>query len=167
EGYSAYQIAYVEKKKKLIKKAIKGHLLKAGIETNLSKFSEVKLSNDANISNAGKQISINLFIADCIVDVTSISKGKGFQGVIKKYHFSGGPMAHGSHFHRHPGAIGNRATPARVFAGKKMPGHMGCDVVTIKNQKIIEVNEEKGYLLIKGVVPGSVNTVVKITKVNK
>ncbi|MBF0359667.1 MAG: 50S ribosomal protein L3 [Oligoflexia bacterium] len=168
EGYAAYQVSYLEKKKKLVNKPTRGHLNKAGVSGDFTKFSEVRLrDSDADASNLGKQISLDMFKADVIVDVSSVSKGKGFQGVIKKHHFAGGPAAHGSHFHRHPGAIGNRATPARVFAERKMPGHMGCENVTIKNQKIVEVNEEKGYLLIKGVVPGSLNTIVKITKAGK
>src|SRR5690606_279925 len=98
------------------------------------------------------------------VDVTGVSKGKGFQGVVKRYHFAGGPASHGSHFHRRPGSSGNRATPARVFKGKKMPGHMGCDVKTIQNLKIYEVNMDGGYLLVRGAVPGGKNGIIRISK---
>ena len=98
------------------------------------------------------------------IDVTGPSKGKGFAGVMKRYNFQGGPAAHGSHFHRRPGSIGCRATPARVFANKKMPGHLGVETSTVQNIQVVEVNLEAGYMLVKGSIPGSKNGFVKIMK---
>lgn len=168
DNYDAYQIAFYEKRPKLITKPIKGHLAKASINDRFfARFSEIRIEENAQKENLGKELSFASFAAKSFVDVTGISKGKGFQGVIKRYHFRGGPAAHGSHFHRHPGAIGNRATPARVFPEKKMPGHMGCDKVTIQNQVVADINLEKGYLLIRGVVPGPKNGIVKIAKALK
>ena len=102
-----------------------------------------------------------------MVDVTGTSKGKGFQGVIKRWNFACGPMSHGSKFHRTGGSIGNRATPGKVWKNKKMPGHMGVVRKTIQNLQVVEVNQDKGYLLIKGSVPGSKNGFVRIAKAIK
>jgi large subunit ribosomal protein L3 len=166
DGHSAYQIGYGEKREKLINKATLGHLKKSGVEANLSKFTELRV-DAADEASLGKQVSLGEFTPDTWVDVSGVSKGKGFQGVIKRYNFAGGPAAHGSHFHRTTGSIGNRATPGKVFKNKKMPGHMGSEAKTIQNLKVVEVNEEKGYLLIKGSVPGSKNGFVKISKAQK
>ena len=96
--------------------------------------------------------------------MTGVSKGKGFQGVIKRHNFSRGPMAHGSKFHRTGGSIGNRATPGKVWKNKKMPGRMGGVKKTVQNLKVVEVNREKGYILIRGAVPGCKNSYVRIAK---
>lgn len=162
DGYSAYKIAYYEKRTSLVSSPIKGALKKAGLEPVFTRCYEVKVDN-ADAAFLGKDLSLDAIENGKLVDITGISKGKGFQGVIKRYNFSGGPGAHGSQFHRGPGSIGNRATPARVFAGKKMPGHMGVDKVTVKNLSIVEINKEKGYMLIKGAVPGAKNGFVKIS----
>jgi large subunit ribosomal protein L3 len=108
-----------------------------------------------------------MFPATTMIDVTGKSKGKGFQGVIKRYNFAGGPKTHGSKFHRTTGSIGNRATPGRVWKNKKMPGHMGCEIKTTQNLQVVEVNADKGYMLIRGSVPGSKNSWVKISKAVK
>lgn len=163
DGYEAYQVSYYEKREKLVNRPITGHLAKAGIEQTFARSAEIKV-DEVLEENLGKELSLDGFGASTYVDVTGISKGKGFQGVIKRYNFSGGPAAHGSHFHRGTGSIGNRATPGRVFAGKKMPGHMGSERVTVQNILIHKTNFEKGYLLIKGSVPGSKNGFVRITK---
>ena len=166
DGYTAYQLAYGEKREKLLSVPSKGVLKKAGISHNACMFGEVRIDNVSEES-LGCEVSYESFTAATYIDVTGSSKGKGFQGVIKRHHFAGGPMAHGSHFHRHSGAIGNRATPARVFPHKRMPGQMGSDKVTTQNLKIVDVNAQEGYLLIKGSVPGSKNGYVKITKAIK
>ena len=166
DGYEAYQLAYGEKRAKLISKPAKGHLAKAKIEQSFSHFAEVRIENVTE-SVIGQEVSYNLFTETTAVDVTAISKGKGFQGVMKRYHFAGGPAAHGSHFHRKPGAIGNRATPARVFPEKKMPGHMGVVRITMQNLKVVQVNLDKGYMLIRGNVPGPKNGFVRISKARK
>ena len=166
DGYEAYQVGYYEKRESLVNKPTKGHLKKAGVDTNLVRFAEVK-AEGVDAANLGAEISLESFAPANYVDVTATSKGKGFQGVIKRYGFSGGPMSHGSKFHRTTGSIGNRATPGKVFKNKKMPGHMGDKKVTIQNIKIVEVNEDKGYMLLKGSVPGSKNSFVRVAKAIK
>jgi len=163
DGYEAYQIAYYEKKEKLVSAPKKGHLKKANIPNNFYKFAEIKTVN-VDDKNIGCEISLETFKPDLYVDATSNSKGKGFQGVVKKFHFAGGPATHGSTFHRAPGSIGNRATPARVYKNKKLPGHLGCEKKTMQNLKVVEVNKEKGYMLISGSIPGGKNSFVKISK---
>ena len=162
DGYSAYKVAYHEKRANLISTPVKGMLKKAGVDPVFTKFFEVK-QDTVDAANLGKELNLDIIEKSKFVDVTGISKGKGFQGVIKRYNFAGGPAAHGSQFHRRPGSIGNRATPARVFAGKKMPGHMGSEKVTVQNLSIVEINKEKGYMLLKGAIPGSKNGFVKIS----
>lgn len=166
DGYEAYQVGYGEKREKLVKKPMKGHLKKAGVSANVTKFAEIK-NETIDAASLGKEVSLGQFEAEAYVDVTGTSKGKGFQGVMKRYNFAGGPAAHGSHFHRTPGSIGNRATPGRVFKLKKMPGHMGSVQKTVQNIKVVEINTEKGYMLLKGSVPGSKNGFVKVAKALK
>lgn len=166
DGYEAYQVGYYEKRANLLKKAEKGHLVKAAVDNNYVRFAEIR-TEGVSAENLGKEISVTCFTPDMYVDVTGTTKGKGFQGVIKRYNFSGGPGAHGSTFHRTTGSIGNRATPGRVWKNKKMPGHMGCDKQTVQNIKIVEVNLDKGYMLIRGSVPGAKNGFVKISKAHK
>lgn len=166
DGYNAYQIAYGEKREKLVTSPLKGHLKKANIDKTLSKFAELK-SEEVSEDNLGKEVSVESFAANAFVDVTGTTKGKGFAGVMKRYNFSGGPASHGHKFHRTTGSIGNRATPGRVFKQKKMPGHMGVITKTIQNLQIVELNEEQGYMLIKGSIPGSKNGFVRIAKAVK
>ena len=166
DGYNAYQLAYGEKREKLISAPVKGQLKKANIDKMLCKFTEIKL-DEVSQDNLGKELSPEAFAAKTIIDVTGTSKGKGFAGVMKKYNFSGGPMSHGHKFHRTTGSIGNRATPGRVFKEKKMPGHMGVITKTVQNLQVVELNEEQGYMLIKGSVPGGKNGFVKIAKAIK
>ena len=131
DGYSAYQIGYYSKRDKLVNKPTKVRLSKANINENLCRFFEIRLK-EVSEDNLGAKISYANFSIDTMVDVVGTSKGKGFQGVMKKYNFQGGPASHGSHFHRAPGSIGNRATPSRVFPLKKMPGQMGNKRVTVQ-----------------------------------
>lgn len=166
DGYSAYQVAYHEKRESLLTKPTKGTLKKAGISSNLTHFSEVKVETVA-AEALGTEVGLEEFKPNTFIDVTGTSKGKGFQGVMKRYNFQGGPASHGSHFHRRPGSIGCRATPARVFAEKKMPGQMGNETVTVQNIQVLEVNTQDGYMLIKGSVPGSKNGFIKIAKAVK
>ena len=163
DGYTAYQVAYNEKRESLITSPVKGHLKKANIEKNFSEFSEISVSEVA-ADALGKEASLDQFPVATYIDVTAPSKGKGFAGVMKRYNFQGGPAAHGSHFHRRPGSIGCRATPARVFANKKMPGHLGVETSTVQNIQVVEVNLEAGYMLVRGSIPGSKNGFVKIAK---
>jgi len=166
DGYNAYQVGYGEKREALLNKPNKGILAKAGISQNVTQFSEIK-SESVEAANLGKEIDFETFAAGTYVDVTGESKGKGFAGVMKRYNFRGGPASHGSHFHRRVGSIGNRATPGRVFRGKKMPGHMGVDQKTVQNMVVFEVNLAKGYLLLKGSVPGGKEGFIKISKALK
>lgn len=166
DGYAAYQVAYHEKRESLLTKPTKGTLKKAGIANNCSHFSEVRVET-ASAEALGKEVGYDEFKPNTIIDVTGTSKGKGFQGVMKRYNFQGGPAAHGSHFHRRPGSIGCRATPARVFAEKKMPGQMGNEAVTVQNIQILEVNTQEGYMLIRGSVPGGKNGFIRIAKAIK
>lgn len=167
DGYESYQVAYYEKREKLLTKANKGHLKKANVDKNFCRFAEVKVKDPVSAENLGKEVSIDDFSKDVYIDVTGTSKGKGFAGVMKRHGFQGGPAAHGSHFHRTTGSIGNRATPGRVFALKKMPGHMGSETITVQNLKVVELNLEQGYLLVKGSIPGSKNGFVKVSKALK
>lgn len=166
DGYSAYQVAYHEKRASLLTKPVQGQLKKVGIAQNLSHFAEIRLDTVATEA-IGKEVGLEAFAPNTFVDVTGTSKGKGFQGVMKRYNFQGGPAAHGSHFHRRPGSIGCRATPARVFAEKKMPGQMGNENVTVQNVQVLEVNTQEGYMLIKGSIPGSKNGFIRIAKAVK
>ena len=166
DGYEAYQLSYLEKREKLVVSSVKGHLKKANISEALCRSSEIE-SEGVKAEDLGKEVSYDQFAAQTYVDVTGATKGKGTQGVIRRYGFRGGPATHGSHFHRRPGSIGCRATPARVFRGKKMPGHMGTTKNTTQNLVVVEKNEEKGYILIKGSVPGAKNSLVTIRKAVK
>jgi len=166
DGYSAYQIAFNEKRESLVTSPLKGHLKKANVEKTFSEFAEVKV-NDVDPSALGKETSLDQFSPTTYVDVTGQSKGKGFAGVMKRYNFQGGPASHGSHFHRRIGSIGCRATPARVWKEKKMPGHMGVETTTVQNVQVVEVNLEAGYMLLKGSIPGSKNGFVKVAKAVK
>jgi large subunit ribosomal protein L3 len=163
DGYSAYQVAFNEKRQSLATSPAQGHLKKANIEKHLSELAEIKVAQVSSEA-IGKEASLEQFPVSTYVDVTAPSKGKGFAGVMKRYNFQGGPAAHGSHFHRRPGSIGCRATPARVFANKKMPGHLGVETSTVQNIQVVEVNLEAGYMLLKGSVPGSKNGFVKVAK---
>ena len=163
DGYTAYQIGYYNKREALVKKPVKGHLKKAGTDQKVTRFREVKVDS-ADSSNLGAAVSLDAFGADTFVDISGSSKGKGFQGVVKRHGFSIGPKAHGSKFHRTGGSIGNCATPGKVFKGKKMPGQMGNKKTTVQNLKVVELNEDKGYMLIKGSVPGSKKGFVTISK---
>ena len=166
DGYAAYQVGYGEKREALLNKPNKGILAKAGVSQTVTHFSEVN-TDKVDSANLGKEVAFETFAAGTYVDVSGESKGKGFAGVMKRYNFRGGPASHGSHFHRRVGSIGNRATPGRVFRGKKMPGHMGTDNKTVQNIVVVEVNLAKGYLLLKGSVPGGKEGFIKISKALK
>ena len=163
---TSVKFAYDSKKEKNISSPVKGVLKKADISDTFSKTLETRIEESAESSvSVGTTIDYDNFKEGSVVNVSGTTKGKGFAGVVKKYGFAGGPMSHGSKFHRTTGSIGNRATPGKVWKGKKMPGHMGCEKQTIKNLKIVKINKEKGYVLISGSVPGSKNSFVRVTKV--
>lgn len=165
DGYTSVKFAYNQKREKLITAPKAGELKKASISESFSSFAETKISSEeVNELAAGMEIDLGQFVAGTTVHVSGKTKGKGFAGVVKKFGFAGGPKSHGSKFHRTTGSIGNRATPGKVWKGKKMPGHMGSENQTVKNLKIVELNAEKGYVLIKGSIPGAKNSFVRVTK---
>ena len=151
DGYEAIQLGFDTKRDKLANKAEKGHTNKA--ETTPKRF--LKEIRGVNIEDykLGQEVKVDIFTEGEMVDVTGTSKGKGFQGVIKRHNQSRGPMSHGSHYHRGPGSMGTML-PMRVFKGKKLPGHMGTLTVTIQNLEIIKVDLENNAILVKGNIPG-------------
>ena len=176
DGYSAVQVGFVDKKEKIVNKdksgrkevihrhgankAEKGHFDKAGVSCKRY-VREFRFEN-AQDYTLGSEIKADIFENGDIVDATAISKGKGFQGAIKRLGQSRGPMAHGSKFHRHQGSNGACSSPSRVFKGKGMPGHMGCVKVTVQNLTVVRVDAEKNLLLVKGAVPGPKKALVTI-----
>jgi large subunit ribosomal protein L3 len=155
DGYDAVQLGFVEPKSK--KKTIKpmaGHYSKAGVEP-VKFVREIRLTNGNDDVKPGQEVTVDVLKDVNSVDVTGISKGKGFQGVVKRYGFAGGRATHGSMFHRAPGSVGQSAWPSRVMKGTRMPGRMGGDKVTVKNLKIVKIIEDQNLLLIKGAVPGA------------
>lgn len=151
-GYDAIKIGYGRLAKKRKNRAIEGYLKKKG-DNIPCKLKEFRIREDEKFE-VDQVIDLSFFDNTEFVDVSGLSKGKGFQGVIKRHGFSGGPGGHGSHFHRAPGSIGNCSDPARVFKGKKMAGRMGCVKETVQNLKLIKIDKEKGVLLVKGSIPG-------------
>jgi len=166
DGYEAYQLAFGEKREKLVTKPVKGQLTKAGVDKFLTKFSEIKTAG-VDTANLGKEVSVADFAAKTIINVTGTSKGKGFAGVMKRYNFAGAMMSHGHKKPRSGGSIGQCASPARVYKEKKMPGHMGVDTKTVQNLEVVELNMDQGYMLIKGSIPGGKNGFIRISKVLK
>lgn len=165
DGYSAVQVGFVDKREKLVNKAIKGHFDKAGV--SYKRFvRELKLDNAEEYS-VKDEIKADIFAAGDKIDATATSKGKGFQGAIKRLGQSRGPMAHGSKFHRHQGSNGACSSPSKVFKGKGMPGHMGAKKVTIQNLEIVRVDAENNLLLVKGAVPGPKKALVTIRETVK
>ena len=151
DGYDAIQLGFDTKRAKLATKASIGHTNKANT-TPKRFFREIK-GVDINEYTVGQEVKVDLFAPGEVVDVTGTTKGKGFQGVIKRHGQSRGPMGHGSHYHRRPGSMGTMR-PMRVFKGKKLPGHMGTLTVTIQNLEVVAVDLENNVILIKGNVPG-------------
>ncbi|MBD5135067.1 MAG: 50S ribosomal protein L3 [Lachnospiraceae bacterium] len=165
DGYSAVQVGFVDKREKLVNKPQKGHFDKAGVSYKRY-VREFKLDN-AEEFNVKDEIKADVFAAGDKVDATAISKGKGFQGAIKRHGQSRGPMAHGSKYHRHAGSNGACSDPSKVFKGKKMPGHMGAKQITIQNLEIVKVDAENNLILVKGAVPGPKKSLVTIKETVK
>ncbi|AMX00499.1 50S ribosomal protein L3 [Rummeliibacillus sp. G93] len=159
DGYEAIQIGFDDKREKLSNKPEKGHVAKAN--TTPKRF--IREIRDVNLAEyeVGQEVKVEIFAEGDVVDVTGVTKGKGFQGVIKRHGQSRGPMAHGSRYHRRPGSMGPVA-PNRVFKQKKLPGQMGGNTVTIQNLTIVKVDAERNLLLIKGNVPGSRKALVTV-----
>ena len=181
DGYAAVQVGFVDKKAKEnindksgkkeivhrhgVNKAQQGHFAKAGVSCKRY-VREFKFEN-AEEYTLGAEIKADMFAAGDKIDASAISKGKGFQGAIKRLGQHRGPMAHGSKFHRHQGSNGACSSPSRVFKGKGMPGHMGCEKVTVQNLVVVKVDAEKNLLLVKGAVPGPKKALVTIKETVK
>ncbi|MCP1102905.1 large subunit ribosomal protein L3 [Aequitasia blattaphilus] len=179
DGYNAVQIGYVDKKDKTVNKdksgkkevvhrhgatkAEQGHFKKAGVSSKRF-VREFKLDGEYEVA---QEIKADIFEAGDKIDATAISKGKGFQGAIKRHNQHRGPMTHGSKFHRHAGSNGSASDPSKVFKGKKMPGHMGSKRITIQNLEIVRVDSENNLLLVKGSVPGPKKSLVTIKEAVK
>jgi large subunit ribosomal protein L3 len=163
DGYSAVQMGLVEARKtKRVTKAMKGHYDKAGLPP-CRVLREFQVEDGAEVK-VGDKVSVDLFAAGDSVHVTGISKGKGFQGVVKRHHFRGGAATHGSMFHRAPGSIGASAFPSRVLKGMRAAGHMGSDRVTVRNLEVVRVDAGNNVLVVRGAVPGASGGYVVIRK---
>ncbi|MDR1088217.1 MAG: 50S ribosomal protein L3 [Coriobacteriales bacterium] len=160
EGYDAIQIGFSELRESRVNKPMAGHF-KAAHAGPCKYLGEVRVE-DSSGYEPGQQINLEGFVDAGKVDVSGVSKGKGFAGVIKRHNFQGGRASHGSHFHRAPGSVGQCASPSRVFKGKKLPGHMGTDTVTVKNLQVVKVDVEQNLLLIKGAVPGGKGAILRV-----
>ena len=165
DGYEAVQVGFVDKREKLVNKPLKGHFEKAGVSYKRY-VREFRFENSADYKPAD-EIKADIFAAGDKVDATAISKGKGFQGAIKRHGQHRGPMAHGSKFHRHQGPNGSATTPGRVFKGKGMPGQMGGVQVTIQNLEVVRVDAENNLILVKGAVPGPKKSLVTLKETVK
>ena len=160
DGYEAVQLGFDDLREVLSNRPAKGHVAKANATPKrfIREFNNVELSE----YEVGQEITVDVFKAGDIVDVTGTSKGKGFQGAIKRHGQSRGPMAHGSRYHRRPGSMGGVSFPSRVFKGKALPGQMGGNRITIQNLEVVKVDAERNVILIKGNVPGSKKSLVEI-----
>ncbi|MEK3979639.1 50S ribosomal protein L3 [Psychrobacillus sp. FSL K6-2836] len=159
DGYEAIQLGFEDKREKLSNKPAKGHVAKAS--TAPKRFIREFRGLDTANYEVGQEVKVESFTEGDVIDVTGVTKGKGFQGVIKRHGQSRGPMAHGSRYHRRPGSMGPVA-PNRVFKQKKLPGQMGGHTVTIQNLEIVRVDTERNLLLVKGNVPGSRKSLVVV-----
>lgn len=160
DGYEAVQLGFGAIRAKHVNKPMGGHFEKLGVEP-VKHLREVRVDSAAEY-NTGDTVTVSYFADAKKVDVTGTSKGKGFAGVMRRYNFAGGPGGHGAHFHRAPGSVGQCATPSRVFKGLRLPGHMGCDTVTVKNLEVVRVDAEQNLIVVKGAVPGGKNATVRV-----
>ena len=152
DGYDAIQVGFGELREKLVNKPRKGHFAKAGVSLRRT-LKEFRMEDVANY-NVGDETKVDTFEIGDKVDVSGVSKGKGFQGTIKRWNASRGPMSHGSKFHRAPGSMGAASDPSRTFKNKRMPGHMGAKNTTVLNLEVVKIMPEKNIILIKGGIPG-------------
>ena len=165
DGYAAVQVGFGDIREKLVNKPMKGHFAKAGVAPK--RFVREFRLEDAESYAVGQEIKADVFAAGDKVDATAKSKGKGFQGAIKRHGQSRGPMAHGSKYHRHAGSNGACSDPSKVFKGKRMPGQMGGKKITVQNLEIVKVDVENNLLLVKGAVPGPKKSMVTIKETVK
>ena len=165
DGYKAVQVGFVDKREKLVSKPVKGHFDKAGV--SYKRFVREFRFENAEDYSVKDEIKADIFANGDKVDATAVSKGKGFQGAIKRHGQHRGPMAHGSKFHRHQGSNGSATTPGRVFKGKGMPGHMGSKKITVQNLEVVKVDTDNNLILVKGAVPGPKKSLVTIKETVK
>ena len=165
DGYKAVQVGFVDKREKLVSKPVKGHFDKAGV--SYKRFVREFRFENAEEYSVKDEIKADIFAAGDKIDATAISKGKGFQGAIKRHGQSRGPMAHGSKFHRHQGSNGACSDPSKVFKGKGMPGHMGSKRITIQNLEVVRIDAENNLILVKGAVPGPKKALVTLKETVK
>lgn len=165
DGYDAVQLGFIEKKKERVNKPLGGHFAKAKTPTcyHLKEFKGDSLDQ----YQLGQKITCDIFKVGEFVDVSGKTKGRGFTGVMKRWDFAGGPGSHGSMFNRAPGSIGSSSDPSRVYKGMRMGGHYGNETATVQNLQIVAVKPEEGILLIKGGIPGAVNSILEIKKARK
>jgi large subunit ribosomal protein L3 len=154
DGYNAVQIGFSKKKSKNASKAESSHAAKAGLTDTPRVLSEVRLTAAPTLK-VGDIVTVTTFTEGQLVDVIGVTKGKGFQGVVRRWRVAGGPAAHGSMFHRRIGSIGMRQTPGRVWKNQHMPGHMGQEARTVQNLKVVKILAEKNLILVKGAIPGA------------
>lgn len=166
DGYNAIQIGFGSKKPKNTPNALKKHFAKASVEP-CATLKEVRIDDESASYNMGDVITAEVFVGTVKVDVIGITKGKGFQGVMKRFGFAGQPATHGHMMHRRPGSIGMRQTPGHVFKNKKMPGHMGDVQRTVQNLRVVRVVPEKNLILVKGSIPGANGTEVLVRTAKK
>ncbi len=164
DGYNALQLAYDEVAERKVTRPLQGHYKKAGVAPHRHLF-EVRIENSSEYT-VGDRLGVEIFSEGDKVDVTGKSRGLGFQGVVKRWDFAGGPATHGSHFHRRPGSVGNCVKPGRVVKGKKLPGQTGNRRVTIRGLRILRVDPEKNLLVLKGATPGARGTLLQLRKHN-
>ena len=160
DGYNAVQLGFGDVKESKVNKPIKGHFTKSKL-TLKKHLREFRIDDVASVK-VGDELKADVFTKGDKVDIQGTSKGKGFQGVIKRHGQSRGPMGHGSMYHRRPGSMGPTSTPGRVFKGKKLPGHMGGNTITIQNLEVVSVDLDKNVILVKGSVPGANGAILKI-----
>ncbi len=172
DGYNALQLGYEKvvakdprRQEKRTSKPLRGHYGKNGVQPRRH-LHESRMDSTSDYE-VGQEIGVNAFSGIEFVDAIAVSKGKGYQGVMKKYNFKGGPAAHGSGFHRHAGSTGMRSTPGRCFANSPRPSHMGFEQVTIQNLKVVSIDEDDQLIVVKGAVPGPTNGLVKIAPAMK
>lgn len=164
DGYEAIQVGFKAQKAEHLNKPLQDHFKKAG-DRFFSFLKEIRV-NDTSLFELGEEIQSDFFQIGELVKVSGKSKGRGFSGVTKRWGFSGGRKTHGSRSHRVPGSIGQSATPGRVYKGKRLPGRMGFQKVTIKNLKILDIRPDMHIIALKGPIPGSINSIVEISKVS-
>ena len=165
DGYKAIQVAFKADRASQTNAAARAHLAKTGFENGAKFVRELRLEDSPAELAVGTKISIDSLKKGDLVRVTGNSRGRGFQGAVRRWNFNGGPATHGSGFHRKPGSVGNRTWPGRVMPGKRMAGQWGDEVVTVKNLKIVDILPEENVVLVKGAVPGARNSLICLTKV--